>query len=270
MWRAKGFRVINDEAWPKRTQRRPFGIEQFFRKRTHLLEQFEPGAKPFRARDRFLRLWRIDQVQNVARQRTTWNAVFGHEIRELLGRQKRHMVALGDQPARQSNIGLHITPCAERRYGNPAGDMRKSVVAIHFTQGSDCGIFIHTDRRSVFQWKMTMLAPALRRKNFKPEDRRNQLLDCAGALFAEKGYDATTIAEVIQAAEVSKGGFYHHFDSKEALLEGLAVRFTEETLTDIATVLSDEEIDPFCKLDRVLRQARAQKARRGPEIVKMF
>lgn len=115
-----------------------------------------------------------------------------------------------------------------------------------------------------------MPAATLRRKNLKPEDRRNQILDAAGALFAEKGYEATTITDVMDAAGVSKGGFYHHFDSKEALLEGLAIRFTQETLANIAKVLEDDDLDPFCKLDRVLRQARAEKAERGPEMVRMF
>ena len=37
-------------------------------------------------------------------------------------------------------------------------------------------------------------------------------------LFAEHGYDATSVSQVITRAGVAKGGFYHHFASKEALL----------------------------------------------------
>jgi AcrR family transcriptional regulator len=37
-------------------------------------------------------------------------------------------------------------------------------------------------------------------------------------LFAEQGYDGTSVAQVITRAGVAKGGFYHHFPSKEALL----------------------------------------------------
>ena len=47
---------------------------------------------------------------------------------------------------------------------------------------------------------------------------RTRVLEAAVDLFARQGYDATSVAEVIAAAGVAKGGFYHHFASKEALL----------------------------------------------------
>jgi AcrR family transcriptional regulator len=44
------------------------------------------------------------------------------------------------------------------------------------------------------------------------------VLDAAVNLFAEQGYDATSVAQVIGRAGLTKGGFYHHFASKDALL----------------------------------------------------
>src|SRR5581483_242208 len=49
-------------------------------------------------------------------------------------------------------------------------------------------------------------------------DARSRVLDAAVELFAEQGYDGTSVAQVIGRAGVAKGGFYHHFASKEALL----------------------------------------------------
>ena len=49
-------------------------------------------------------------------------------------------------------------------------------------------------------------------------DARSRVLDAAVELFAEHGYDGTSVAQVIGRAGVAKGGFYHHFASKEALL----------------------------------------------------
>ena len=47
---------------------------------------------------------------------------------------------------------------------------------------------------------------------------RERVLDAAVNLFAEQGYDATSVAQVIERAGSTKGGFYHHFASKDALL----------------------------------------------------
>jgi AcrR family transcriptional regulator len=51
-----------------------------------------------------------------------------------------------------------------------------------------------------------------------PADVRARVLDAAVDLFAQQGYDGTSVAQVIGQAGVAKGGFYHHFASKEALL----------------------------------------------------
>lgn len=46
---------------------------------------------------------------------------------------------------------------------------------------------------------------------------RGRALDAAAELFREKGFDAVGVAEVMHAAGMTHGGFYNHFDSKEAL-----------------------------------------------------
>ncbi|MGN6607047.1 MAG: TetR/AcrR family transcriptional regulator [Jatrophihabitans sp.] len=52
----------------------------------------------------------------------------------------------------------------------------------------------------------------------RPLDARQRILAAAVDLFARQGFDGTSVAQVITAAGVAKGGFYHHFASKEALL----------------------------------------------------
>ena len=50
------------------------------------------------------------------------------------------------------------------------------------------------------------------------QDTRSSILDVARRTFAEKGFDATTVQEVVAYAEVTKGALYHYFDSKDDLL----------------------------------------------------
>src|SRR4030043_2384351 len=51
----------------------------------------------------------------------------------------------------------------------------------------------------------------------RSEETRNNLLEAATHLFSKTGYDATGGAEICQAAGVSKGAFYPHFPSKQAV-----------------------------------------------------
>jgi len=83
-----------------------------------------------------------------------------------------------------------------------------------------------------------MKTPA--RKNMRPEDRRAQLLDCAQILFFSKGFEETTMQDVLEFAHVSKGGFYHHFKSKEELLFGVLDRLADGVLSQMAVVVADE------------------------------
>lgn len=49
-------------------------------------------------------------------------------------------------------------------------------------------------------------------------DNRLRILDAASELFREKGFDAVTVAEVMNAAGLTHGGFYGHFSSKDDLV----------------------------------------------------
>ena len=53
-------------------------------------------------------------------------------------------------------------------------------------------------------------------------ERKQQLLDRAAELFAERGYAETRVIDIVRAAGVAKGLFYWYFDNKEALFEELA------------------------------------------------
>ena len=49
-------------------------------------------------------------------------------------------------------------------------------------------------------------------------ENRRRILDAAGRLFREKGFDSVSVAEVMKAAGLTHGGFYGHFASKDDLV----------------------------------------------------
>ncbi len=56
-------------------------------------------------------------------------------------------------------------------------------------------------------------------------ETRSHILDVAGELFAGHGYDATSVADICAQAGVTKGAFYHHFASKQAVFLELRDRW---------------------------------------------
>jgi AcrR family transcriptional regulator len=61
----------------------------------------------------------------------------------------------------------------------------------------------------------------------RAEMTRQQLIDAAANCFAEQGYDGTGVAMICDKAQVSKGAFYHHFDTKQAIFLALMQQWLE-------------------------------------------
>jgi AcrR family transcriptional regulator len=59
------------------------------------------------------------------------------------------------------------------------------------------------------------------------EETRNRILDAALEAFGRYGYDSASVSEICRRAGVTKGGFYHHFPSKQALFLDLLERWLE-------------------------------------------
>jgi len=84
------------------------------------------------------------------------------------------------------------------------------------------------------------------------DDTRQNLLQAALRLFGERGYHATSLQDVIDAAGCSKGAFYHYFDSKEDLLLLFHDTFIDHLL-EFAERTAREPGDPLQRLLAILR-----------------
>ncbi|MBC7194922.1 MAG: TetR/AcrR family transcriptional regulator [Caldisericia bacterium] len=65
-------------------------------------------------------------------------------------------------------------------------------------------------------------------KRLKGESTKRKIVDVATNLFNENGYDATSIQDICNRAEISKGAFFHHFPTKEYLFLEILNEFLED------------------------------------------
>ena len=80
--------------------------------------------------------------------------------------------------------------------------------------------------------------------------KRNAILDVAQRLVYTKGYEQMTIQDMLDDLQISKGAFYHYFDSKQAVLEALVERRGEEVVQLLLPIVHDPVLGALEKLRR--------------------
>jgi AcrR family transcriptional regulator len=71
------------------------------------------------------------------------------------------------------------------------------------------------------------------------QDRRELILTRAAELFARKGIAGTTVREIADAVGMLSGSLYHHFESKDAIVDEVLVRYFDEVREAYTAALSD-------------------------------
>ena len=84
------------------------------------------------------------------------------------------------------------------------------------------------------------------------QTRRGELLDIAAKLFAERGFKNTTVRDIADAAGILSGSLYHHFDSKEAMVDELLDSFQTELWQQYDAIETSDRT-PKEKLEAVVR-----------------
>jgi len=74
----------------------------------------------------------------------------------------------------------------------------------------------------------------------------------AGELFAEKGYRATTVREIADAAGILSGSLYHHFDSKESIGDEILSGFIKAVLADYRAAVASAG-NPRAVIEQIVR-----------------
>jgi AcrR family transcriptional regulator len=80
--------------------------------------------------------------------------------------------------------------------------------------------------------------------------KRNAILDVAQRYIATKGYEQMTTQDLLESLQISRGAFYHYFESKQALLMALVERIAEQGEQLIIPIAADRELPAQDKLLR--------------------
>ncbi|WP_336211277.1 TetR/AcrR family transcriptional regulator [Nonomuraea sp. LPB2021202275-12-8] len=83
-------------------------------------------------------------------------------------------------------------------------------------------------------------------------ERRDHLVKLAAELFARKGFQATTVREIAQEAGILSGSLYHHFDSKETIVDEVLSTFLDDLIARYRAAL-DTGGDPRSVLSEMVR-----------------
>lgn len=83
-------------------------------------------------------------------------------------------------------------------------------------------------------------------------ERRDQIIEAAERLFYEKGYEQTSVQDVLDALSLSKGGFYHYFQSKIELLEAVCRRQSVRDAEEMTAAVAQKE-GAVAKLNTLLQ-----------------
>jgi TetR/AcrR family transcriptional regulator, transcriptional repressor for nem operon len=77
---------------------------------------------------------------------------------------------------------------------------------------------------------------------------RDRIIDAAGALFRAKGFGGVGVADIMKAADLTHGGFYGHFSSKDDLVAQASQRAMARAATNWERVVADAPDTPFAAL----------------------
>lgn len=86
-------------------------------------------------------------------------------------------------------------------------------------------------------------------------NHRNGILDTAQGLILSKGYSRMSIQDIIDQRGISKGAFYHYFDSKHAVLDAMIERLMQQGVEVLLPILEDPSISAVKKLEHYFSTA---------------
>ena len=80
------------------------------------------------------------------------------------------------------------------------------------------------------------------------KNKKEQILDTAFSLFLEKGYDNTSISDILSKLEIARGTLYYHFESKEAIMDAIIERSAKSIVEEAQSIVLKKELSAYEKI----------------------
>ncbi|RQD73841.1 MAG: TetR/AcrR family transcriptional regulator [Candidatus Syntrophonatronum acetioxidans] len=103
----------------------------------------------------------------------------------------------------------------------------------------------------------------------KGSDTKQEFLRTALELFHEKGYEKATIQDIIDKMGVSKGAFYHYFESKEDVIEKIAKEYADWGISIMRKIADRKDLNAIEKINAIVENVNQYKSSREEDRTKM-
>lgn len=74
------------------------------------------------------------------------------------------------------------------------------------------------------------------------ETRKNEILDAAEKLFAQKGFESASTNDILSAVGIARGTLYYHFKSKEDIMDAIIDRFTKRIVANVKEAAGEKKL----------------------------
>jgi AcrR family transcriptional regulator len=86
-----------------------------------------------------------------------------------------------------------------------------------------------------------------------PDERRSELIATARQLFYTKGYERTSVSDIVKEIGIAQGTFYYYFDSKQAILEAVVEELIAQSVVLMQAVIADQTLDAIAKWKKTIQ-----------------
>ncbi|MFZ5351878.1 MAG: TetR/AcrR family transcriptional regulator [Bacillota bacterium] len=84
-----------------------------------------------------------------------------------------------------------------------------------------------------------------------PEERKTEIMNAAWELFNSKGYEKTSVNDILQRVGIAKGTFYYYFKSKDEVLDAVIERGVHKQIQGMRHIVEDSSINAIEKIKRM-------------------